>query len=167
MIRTYKGVTPRLGLNVFIDESAQVIGDVELGRDSSVWFNVVVRGDVNYITIGEETNVQDLSILHVTHDTGPLVIGNGVTVGHHVTLHACTIEDYCLIGMGAIIIDGAVIGRESIVGAGAMVTKNKTFPPRSLIMGSPAKLVRQLTDDEVDELYRSKDRYIEYKKAYM
>ncbi len=142
----YKDKLPEIGKQVFLADGSIVVGDVSLGDDVSVWFNTVIRGDVHYIRIGARTNVQDLSMLHVTHDTHPLIIGEGVTIGHNVVLHGCTIEDYCLIGMGAIVMDGAVIGHHSIVGAGAVVTGGKVFPPYSMIIGSPATLKRELND---------------------
>ncbi len=173
MIHTYKQHTPRLGDQTWVADSADVIGDVTLGEACSVWFGCVIRGDVHRIVIGDRTNIQDLSMIHVTHykkpdmsDGNPTIIGSDVTVGHRVMLHGCTVEDACLIGMSATILDGAVIGRESIVGAGALVTKNKVFPPRSLIMGSPAKAVRTLSDEEVAELYASAKRYVAFKEDY-
>jgi len=173
MIHTFKGVEPKVKKGTWIAPSADVIGEVSIGEDCSIWFGCVVRGDVHYISIGNRTNIQDLSMIHVTHykngnkSTGnPTVIGDDVTVGHRVMLHGCTIEDACLIGMSATILDGAVIGKESIVGAGALVTKNKIFPPRSLIVGSPAKVVRELNDEEVAELYASAERYVAFKKDY-
>jgi len=173
MISNYQHYTPILGDKTWIAPSADVIGRVELGEDASIWFGTVVRGDVHFIKIGDRTSIQDLSMVHITHhkrddmsDGHPTIIGNDVTVGHRVMLHGCTIEDACLIGMSATILDGAVIGKESIVGAGALVTKNKIFPPRSLIMGSPAKVVRELTDDEVAELYASAKRYVSFKENY-
>jgi len=174
MIMKYKDWTPKLKKGAWIAEGATVIGRTEIGEDSSIWFGVVVRGDVHYIKIGDRTSIQDLSMVHVTHhkredmsDGNPTIIGNDVTVGHRVMLHGCTIEDACLIGMSATILDGAVIGKESIVGAGALVTKNKKFPPRSLIIGSPARFVRELTDDEVKELYASAKRYVKFKDSYL
>jgi carbonic anhydrase/acetyltransferase-like protein (isoleucine patch superfamily) len=173
MIHTFKDMTPKVPQKTWIAPSADVIGDVTCGEDCSIWFGCVVRGDVHYITIGDRTNIQDLSMVHVTHykkadksDGNPTVIGSDVTVGHRVMLHGCTIEDACLIGMSATILDGAVIGKESIVGAGSLVTKNKVFPPRSLIMGSPAKIVRSLSDEEVAELYASAKRYVAFKEDY-
>ena len=170
----YLGTTPTVKNKAFIAPNAMVIGDVTLEEDSSIWFGAIVRGDVHRIHIGKRTSIQDLSMVHVTHykdgdtSTGnPTIIGDDVTVGHSVVLHGCTIEDACLIGMGATIIDGAVIGKESIVGARALVTKNKVFPPRSLIMGSPAKVVRTLTDEEVQELYDSARRYVGFKDNYL
>jgi len=162
-----------VGDKTWIASSADVIGEVDIGEDCSIWFGSVVRGDVHYIKIGNRTNVQDLSMIHVTHykngdkTTGnPTIIGDDVTIGHRVMLHGCTIENACLIGMSATILDGAVIGKESIVGAGSLVTKNKVFPPRSLIMGSPAKVVRALREEEVAELYASAKRYVAFKEDY-
>lgn len=174
MVIKFKEWTPKLDKNAWIAEGASVIGRVKMGKDSAVWFGCVVRGDVHNITIGDRSNIQDLSMIHITHhkkedmsDGNPTIIGNDVTIGHRVMLHGCTIEDACLIGMSATILDGAVIGKESIVGAGSLVTKNKKFPSRSLIMGSPAKLVRELRDDEVDELYASATRYVKFKNEYL
>jgi carbonic anhydrase/acetyltransferase-like protein (isoleucine patch superfamily) len=173
MIHTFKNIKPKLGTNTWIASSADVIGDVVCGEDCSIWFGSVVRGDVNYIKIGNRVNIQDLSMIHVTHykkadksDGNPTIIGDDVTIGHRVMLHGCTIENACLIGMSATILDGAVIGEESIVGAGALITKNKIFPKRSLIVGSPAKAIRTLNDDEVKELYASSSRYVKFKKDY-
>jgi carbonic anhydrase/acetyltransferase-like protein (isoleucine patch superfamily) len=174
MIYKFKEWTPALGENSWIAPSADVVGNVTMGEECSIWFGCVVRGDVHYIRIGDRTNIQDLSMIHVTHykkedmsDGNPTVIGSDVTIGHRVMLHGCTIEDACLIGMSATILDGAVIGKESIVGAGALVTKNKVFPPRSLIMGSPAKAVRTLSDEEVQELYASAKRYVAFSREYL
>jgi len=173
MIYNFKNFTPTIGQGTWIAPSADVIGDVEIGEDCSIWFGTVVRADVHYIKIGDRTSVQDLSMVHITHhkkedrsDGSPTIIGSDVTIGHRVMLHGCTIEDACLIGMSATILDNAVIGKESIVGAGSLVTKNKKFPPRSLIMGSPAKVVRELTDEEVTELYASAQRYVSFKNDY-
>jgi carbonic anhydrase/acetyltransferase-like protein (isoleucine patch superfamily) len=175
MLINYKNYSPKLAKNVWVAETSSVIGDVEIGEDSAVWFGCVVRGDVHSIRIGKRSNVQDLSMIHTTHHKGierrdddgnPTYIGDDVTVGHRVMLHGCTIEDACLIGMSATILDGAVIGKESIVGAGSLVTKGKKFPPRSLIMGSPAKVVRELREDEIKELYDSAKRYVKFKNSY-
>jgi carbonic anhydrase/acetyltransferase-like protein (isoleucine patch superfamily) len=127
----------------------------------------VIRGDVNYIRIGDRTNVQDLSMLHVTHDTHPLIIGNDVTVGHHVVLHGCTIKDRVLVGMGAIIMDGAVIGEDSVVGAGALVTEGTIVPPKSLILGSPAKVKRTVTETELAWIKESAENYVKYAGLYI
>jgi carbonic anhydrase/acetyltransferase-like protein (isoleucine patch superfamily) len=173
-ILKYKEFYPKLGKNSWVAKGAIVIGDVEIGQECSIWFGSVIRADVHYIKIGNRTNIQDLSMIHVTHykksdrsDGFPTIIGDDVTIGHRVMLHGCTIEDACLIGMSATILDGAVIGKESIVGAGSLVTMNKKFPPRSLIMGSPAKVVRELTDEEVKELYASAKRYVNFKDTYL
>jgi len=173
MILAFQKWTPKLSKNAWVAEGASVIGRTVMGEDSAVWFGCVVRADVHHISIGDRSNIQDLSMIHVTHhkledesDGNPTIIGNDVTVGHRVMLHGCTIEDACLIGMSATILDGAVIGKESIVGASSLVTKNKKFPPRSLIMGSPAKVIRELTDEEVKELYASAKRYVKFKNKY-
>jgi len=173
MILNYKDLSPRIGKNSWIAPSADVIGDVKMGEDCSIWFGCVVRADVHKIRIGNRVNVQDLSMIHVTHykkedksDGNPTIIEDDVTIGHRVMLHGCTIEKACLIGMSCTILDGAVIGKESIVGANSLVTKNKVFPPRSLILGSPAKVVRSLNDEEVKELYASASRYVSFKNNY-
>ena len=174
MIYNYQGKSPKIGAKTFVAPSSDVIGDTTIGEDCSIWFGTIIRGDVHYITIGDRTSIQDGSMIHVTHykkedrsDGNPTIIGNDVTVGHKVMLHGCKIEDACLIGMSATILDGAIIGKESIVGAGSLVTKNKKFPPRSLIMGSPAKVIRELNEDEIKELYASASRYIKFKNNYL
>lgn len=173
MILNYKELTPKIGKKSWIAPSADVIGDVSIGEDCSIWFGTVIRGDVHKIVIGDRVSVQDLSMVHVTHykkedksDGNPTIIGDDVTIGHRVMLHGCTIEKACLIGMSATILDGAVIGEESIVGANSLITKNKIFPPRSLIMGSPAKVVRSLSEKEIQELYASASRYVNFKNNY-
>lgn len=173
MLHSFKNMLPTIGSKSWIASSADVIGDVTCGEDCSIWFGCVVRGDVHFIRIGDRVNIQDLTMIHVTHykkedksDGNPTIIGDDVTIGHRVMLHGCTIENGCLIGMSATILDGAVIGAESIVGAGALVTKGKVFPPRSLIMGSPAKVVRELSQEEVQELYASARRYVAFKEDY-
>lgn len=167
MIRTFQGIKPTIAKSAFIEETAVVIGDVVIGEESSIWFRAVVRGDVNYIRIGHRTNVQDLCVLHVTHDTAPLVIGDEVTIGHNVVLHGCTIKDRVLIGMGAIIMDGAVIGEDSVVGAGALVTEGTIVPPKSVILGSPAKVKRPVTDKELAWIRESAQNYNAYARQYM
>ena len=167
MIRTFQGITPTIPASCFLEETGVVIGDVVMGEDCSVWFHVVIRGDVNYIRIGHRTNVQDLCMLHVTHDTHPLIIGNEVTVGHSVVLHGCTIRDRVLIGMGAIIMDGAEIGEDSVVGAGALVTEGTVVPPNSLILGSPAKVKRPVTDKELAWIKESAVNYVKYARQYL
>lgn len=167
MIRSYKGIVPTIDPSAFIDESAQIIGDVEIGGESSVWMNCVVRGDVNVIRIGRRTNIQDGTIVHVMRDTHPTRLGDEVTVGHGVILHGCTIDDRCLIGMGAILLNGATIGHDSIVAAGALVTEETKVPPRSLVMGSPARVRRELTDREVASIRDYAQRYVGYRLDYM
>ncbi len=165
-ILTWKNKKPDLGKNVFVASGARVIGDVVAGNDTNIWFNVVIRGDVNTIRIGFRTNIQDNSVVHVTRGSGPTNIGSDVTIGHSAVIHACTIEDNCLIGMGAVILDGAVICKNSLVAAGSVVTPGKTFPEGSMIMGSPAKAVRSLTPDEINGLQVSADHYVELARTY-
>jgi len=165
LIRSYKEIRPTLGERVFVDRSAQVIGAVTLGDDASVWMNTVVRGDVNRIEIGARSNVQDNCVLHVTA-VHPTVLAEDVTVGHSVTLHGCTVERLCLIGIGAIVLNGAVIGEESIVAAGALVPEGMQVPPRSLVMGAPAKVKRPVTDEEREGLVRYARNYVGYKETY-
>ncbi|HEX9741623.1 MAG TPA: gamma carbonic anhydrase family protein [Nitrospiraceae bacterium] len=167
MIRAFQGVLPVVPKSVFVEDTAVVIGDVVLGEDCSIWFHAMVRGDVNYIRLGERTNVQDLCMLHVTHDTHPLVIGSDVTVGHNVILHGCMVKDRVLIGMGAIIMDGAVIGEDCVVGAGALVTENTIVPPKSLILGSPAKVKRPVTEKELAWIRESAQNYVTYASQYL
>jgi gamma-carbonic anhydrase len=161
-----RNLIPSIGQDCFIADSADVIGDVQLGDHANIWFNCVLRGDINKIIIGKNTNIQDLSILHVVEET-PLLIGENVTVGHHVTLHACTVEDSCLIGMGAIILDGAVIKKNSIVAAGSVVPPGKTYPEGSFIMGNPAKVKRALNDEEKLQYGNHYKSYIIAKNDYL
>ncbi|MFN7131259.1 MAG: gamma carbonic anhydrase family protein [Myxococcales bacterium] len=165
-VRAYRGVSPTIHPTAFVEESAQLIGDVHLGERSSVWFNTVIRGDVHRIRIGAETNVQDLCCLHVLKDRFALTIGDRVTVGHHVTLHGCTVGELCLIGMGAIVMDGAEIGRECIIGAGSLVAPGTIIPPGMLAFGSPAKVRRPLTDAEKAHLRTSASNYVAYAESY-
>lgn len=167
MIRTFQGIEPTIPKSCFIEETAIVIGDVVMGEECSVWFHAVIRGDVNSVRIGHRTNVQDLCVLHVTHDTAPLVIGDDVTIGHHVVLHGCTIKDRVLVGMGAIIMDRAVIGEDSVVGAGALVTEGTVVPPKSLILGAPARLRRPVTDKELAWIRESAQNYVNYARQYL
>ncbi len=166
MLLPYKGIMPKLHETVFVQDGVRIIGDVEIGEKSSVWFNTVIRGDVNYIRIGKRTNIQDNSSLHVTKDTYPLIIGDDVTVGHGVVLHGCTVKDRCLIGMGAVILDDAEIGPDSIVGAGALVTEGTKVPSGSLVIGMPARVSRHLRPEEISRILRSAGNYIEYTKNY-
>jgi carbonic anhydrase/acetyltransferase-like protein (isoleucine patch superfamily) len=167
MIRTFQGIKPTIPASCFIEETGVVIGDVVMGDVCSVWFHAVIRGDVNYIRIGNRTNVQDLCTLHVTHDAHPLMIGDEVTIGHSVVLHGCTIKDRVLIGMGAIIMDGAVIGEDSVVGAGALVTEGTIVPPKSLILGSPARVKRPVTESELAWIKESAGNYVKYASQYL
>ena len=166
MIRPYKGRWPKLGDRVYVDVSAQVIGDVELGDHASIWMNAVVRGDVNGIRIGGGTNVQDNCVLHVTaeHRTE---LGEEVTVGHSVTLHGCRIGSRCLIGIGAIVLNGADVGEESVVAAGSLVPEGMKVPARSLVMGAPATVRRDVTEEERQGLRRLAENYLGYKDAYL
>jgi len=165
MIRPYKGIRPTLGERAWVDASAQVIGAVELGDDSSIWMNTVVRGDVNRIRVGARSNVQDNCVLHVTAQH-PTVLAEDVTVGHSVTLHGCTVERLCLVGIGAIVLNGAVVGEESIVAAGALVPEGMQVPPRSLVIGAPAKVRREVSADERAGLRRYAESYVRYKDEY-
>jgi carbonic anhydrase/acetyltransferase-like protein (isoleucine patch superfamily) len=167
MIRAYRGVRPAIAPSAYVDESAQIIGDVAIGDESSIWMSVVMRGDVNSIRLGARSNIQDGTIVHVMRGTHPTVIGDEVTVGHAVGIHGCTIEDRVLVGMGAIVLNGAVIGHDSIVAAGALVLEGAVVPPRSLVMGSPAKVRRALTDDEVDSIGNYAANYVRYRLDYM
>ena len=171
--RSFRGIEPRLGAGVFIDPTALVIGDVEIGAGSSIWPCTVVRGDIHRIRIGKNTNVQDGSVLHVTHD-GPywpggfaLAVGDDVTIGHRVVLHGCTVGSRCLVGMGAIVMDGATIEDEVIIGAGAIVTPGTRCQSQSLYVGSPARRIRQLTDKEVAQLVYSAGWYVKVKDGYL
>jgi len=166
MLRPFRGILPQVDPSVYIDQSAQVIGDVQIGADSSIWMNVVIRGDVNAIRIGRRSNLQDGTIVHVMRDTHPTHVGDEVTVGHAAVLHGCTIEDRCLIGMGAMLLNGAVIGSDSIVAAGTLVTEETAIPPRSLVMGRPGTVRRALTDAEVASIRDYAERYVGYKKDY-
>ena len=151
----------------FVDASAQVIGDVEIGEESSVWMCAVIRGDVHWIKIGKRTNIQDGSIVHGMTGTHPTSIGNNVTVGHASVIHGCTIDDQCLIGMGAIVLNGARVGTGSIVAAGTLITEGMTVPPKSLVMGSPGKVKRLLTHAEIVDIMAYADRYVGYRLDYM
>lgn len=167
MLRPYRGVLPRIHPTAFVDDSAQVIGDVTVGEESSVWISAVVRGDVHWIRIGRRSNIQDGTVIHVMNQTHPTTIGDNVTVGHAAILHGCTIEDQCLIGMGAIVLNGAHIGTGSIIAAGTLVVEGTKVPPRSLVMGSPGKVKRQLTDAEVADIQMYADRYVAYRVDYV
>ncbi len=166
MIQKYKDKTPQIGKTTYVAQSADIIGDVVIGEESSVWQNVSIRGDLDSIVIGDKTSIQENSSLHIS--TGiPLEIGSYVTVGHGVILHSCTVGDNSIIGMGATILDGAVIGENSIVGAGSLVTPGKSFPPNSMIMGSPAKVVRELSIEEQKNNRTHAEHYAHLGKEYL
>jgi carbonic anhydrase/acetyltransferase-like protein (isoleucine patch superfamily) len=167
MLRPFKSISPVVDPSAYVDESAQVVGDVAIGAESSVWMNVVIRGDVHSIRIGRRTNVQDLTVVHVMRGTHPTVIGDEVTIGHSVVVHGCTIEDRCLIGMGAILLNGCRIGRESIVAAGTLVPEGVEIPPGSLVMGSPGRVRRVLTDLERADIVHYADNYVAYRLDYV
>jgi len=165
-IRPHRGKRPQIAASAYIDPAAVIIGDVVIGEDSSVWPCAVVRGDVHYIRIGARTNIQDGSVLHVMSDERPLVLGDDVTVGHSVTLHGCTIESRCLIGMGAVILNGVTIGAGSIVAAGTLITERTAIPAGSLVMGSPGKVRRALTEIDKASIDSYARRYVGYKNIY-
>jgi carbonic anhydrase/acetyltransferase-like protein (isoleucine patch superfamily) len=158
---------PRVHNSAFIDDSAQVIGDVEIGEESSVWMAVVIRGDVHRIRIGNRSNIQDGTIVHVMKDTHATIVGDDVTIGHAAVIHGCTIENRCLVGMGAILLNGVHVGTESIIAAGSLLVEGMIVPPRSMVMGSPAKVRRPLTDAEVADIQMFADRYVAYRLDYM
>jgi carbonic anhydrase/acetyltransferase-like protein (isoleucine patch superfamily) len=172
-LRSFKGVMPTLGQRVYVDQASTVIGDVELADDVSIWPGAVLRGDVHYIRVGARTNIQDGTIIHVTHDGVytpggfPTVIGEGVTVGHAAMLHACVIEDYCLIGMNATVLDGAVVKKYGFVGAGSLIPPGKVVGERELWVGNPAKCVRLLSDKQIEQLHYSADTYVKLKDEYL
>jgi carbonic anhydrase/acetyltransferase-like protein (isoleucine patch superfamily) len=167
LIRSFAGKTPVLGDACFVAETAVVIGDVEVGARSSLWYGVVLRGDVHHIRIGEEVSVQDNTVVHVTSGQHPTIVGDRVTIGHAVVLHGCTVGDECLIGMGAIIMDRAVIGRNCVVGAGALVTPGTEIPEGHLALGSPAKVSRPLTEDELRWVSTSAKHYVDLAERYL
>jgi len=166
MLRAFRSVFPSIDPTAYVDISAQIIGDVHLGAESSVWMNVVVRGDVNRIRIGARTNIQDLTLVHVMRETHPTVIGDEVTVGHSAVVHGCTIEGRCLIGMGAKLLNGCHIGTGSIVAAGALVPEGMVVPPGSMVMGIPAKVKRPLTAAEDASIKWYADNYVRYRLDY-
>jgi carbonic anhydrase/acetyltransferase-like protein (isoleucine patch superfamily) len=167
MLRPHRGRLPVVDPTAFVDASAQVIGDVAIGAHSSVWMNVVIRGDVNAIRIGQRSNVQDGTVVHVMHDTHPTTIGDDVTVGHGAIVHGCTISSRVLVGMGAIVLNGAVVGEDSIVAAGSLVPEGAVIAPRSLVMGTPARFKRQLNDAEVASILESAANYVRYKQDFV
>jgi carbonic anhydrase/acetyltransferase-like protein (isoleucine patch superfamily) len=167
VLRAYRGTSPRVHPTAFIDASAQVIGDVEIGEESGVWMCAVIRGDVHWIKVGRRTNIQDGAIVHAMTGTNPTSLGDNVTIGHAAVIHGCTIEDQCLIGMGAIVLNGVHVGSGSIVAAGTLLVEGQKVPPRSLVMGSPGKVKRLLTQSEVAGIQRYADHYVEYRLDYM
>ncbi len=166
-IRRYNGKLPQIAATAYIDEAAVIIGDVVIGEDSSVWPCAVIRGDVHYIRIGARTNIQDGSVLHVMKDLYPLILGDGVTVGHGVTLHGCVIESRCLIGMGSVILNNVKIGAGSIVAAGTLLPEGMQVPVGSLVMGSPGKIRRATTAEDLDSIDQYAARYVGYKNTYL
>lgn len=161
MLKTIKGKSPDIDGSCFVAETADVLGDVRVGKNSSVWYKAVLRGDDNYIQIGENSNIQDNTVIHVAENF-PTLIGDNVTIGHSAIIHACTVGNNCLIGMGAIILDGAEIGDETIIGAGSIVASGKRIPSGVLALGMPAKVIRELTEEEKQSLKASADKYVRY-----
>ena len=167
MIKPLGDKSPEIHETAFVAENATVIGDVVIGEESSVWYGSVLRGDVNFIRIGNRTNIQDGSVIHVTTALFPTILADEVTVGHRATLHGCVVESNCLIGIGAIVLDGARIGRNSLVAAGSLVTPHTQIPPRSLVMGSPARITRELADEEIANLVHFWQTYVRLTKNYL
>lgn len=167
MIESFLGVRPKFGGNNFLAPTSVVMGDVELGVWTSIWYGAVVRGDVNWIVIGDESNVQDNAVIHVTNRVAPTTIGSRVTIGHSAVVHGCTVEDDVLIGIGAVVLDHAHIGKETIIGAGALVPPRKEIPSRSLVVGRPGKVVRQLTDEDLAKIREYARHYKEYSAMYL
>ena len=167
MIKSFQNKIPHLDKNVYISESAYVIGDVTLGDEVNIWFGAVLRGDMHYIQLGSRTNIQDNAVVHVTTDVSPTIIGSGVTVGHGAIIHGCTIEDNCMIGMGAIVMDDAVIGSGSLVGAGSLVPPKMVVLPNSLVVGLPGKVVRKISDEEYTMIIERPQEYIDLASIYL
>lgn len=167
MIIAHHGISPQIDPNAYVQQSAHIIGDVHIGAESSVWFNAVVRGDVCFIRIGARVNIQDNSTVHVFSGGIPTIIGNGVSIAHNVVVHACTIHDFTLVGMGAVILDGAEIGEECLIGAGAVVSPRAQIPPRSLAVGNPAKVIRSLKPEELERLHLNANNYVRFAREYI
>lgn len=167
LIRGYRGVEPRFGNRIFLAENVTIIGDVEIGDDSSIWYGSVIRGDVHHIRIGRRTNIQDNCVVHVTNGVWPTIIGDDVSIGHGVIVHGCTIERGCLVGMGSRVLDGAVIGEEALVGAGSVVPEGMEIPPRTLVLGVPGRVRRELTEAELDRVRKNSRNYLDYKEIYL
>ena len=167
MIKSFQDNVPRLGQNVYIAETATVIGDVTLGDNVNIWFGTVLRGDMHFIRVGSCSNIQDNVVVHVTTTVSPTHIGSGVTIGHGAIIHGCTIEEKCMIGMGAIVMDDVVIGTGSLVGAGALVPPNMQVPPKSLVVGVPGKVLREVTDEEYTMIIERPQEYIDLSAIYL
>ncbi|HEX7708422.1 MAG TPA: gamma carbonic anhydrase family protein [Thermoanaerobaculia bacterium] len=167
IVRTFGGKTPRFGDRIFVADNAAIIGDVELGNDCSIWFGTTLRGDVNLIRVGSRTNIQDNCTVHVTHQQWPTIISEEVTIGHGAIVHGCTVHRGALIGMGSRVLDGAVVGESALVGAGALVPEGMKIPPRTLVVGVPARVKRSLTDEELIRLDQSWRHYVDYKERYL
>ncbi|TGK17557.1 gamma carbonic anhydrase family protein [Leptospira fluminis] len=163
----YLGKRPKIHDSVFLAPGSQIVGDVTIGKDSSIWFQTLVRGDVNYIRIGENVNIQDMTVIHVARDVYPVEIGNHVSIGHRATIHGCILKDYSFVGMGATLMDGVELGEYAFVAAGALVTPGKKIPPGAMVMGSPGKIVRDITDKEREIIIRTTGNYVKYKTNYM
>lgn len=166
MIITLNGITPEIDPSVFIADGVFISGDVKIGKNSSVWFNSVIRGDVNYVRIGENTNIQDLSMLHISGGRNPLLIGDYITIGHRCIVHGCTVNNNVLIGMGSVILDDAVIGSNSIIAAGSVVKENSVIPENVLIAGVPAKIMREITEEEIIRIRKSAEGYVKNAALY-
>ena len=167
MIRSFKSITPVVDKSAYVDQSAQVIGDVQIGAESSVWMNVVMRGDVNHIRIGKRTNIQDLTLLHGMTGTHATVIGDEVTVGHTAIIHGAIVEDRVLVGMGAVLLNGVHVESDCVIAAGTLLTEDTRIPARSLVMGRPGKVKRVLTDIEIAEIRWYADNYVTYRLDYL
>jgi carbonic anhydrase/acetyltransferase-like protein (isoleucine patch superfamily) len=168
MIRKYKGISPQIHASAYVDESAQLIGDVTLGENASIWMNAVLRGDVHFIRVGANSNIQDLSVLHGMLNKWPVIVGDWVTVGHSVTLHGCVVEDHCLIGMGAVILNGARIGAGSIIAAGSVIPEGTIVEPNSLWAGVPGKFRKKIDDEQTQKMIlRYAKNYLDYKETYL
>jgi len=167
IVRAYQGKEPRFGSRVFLAENCTLIGDIELGDDCSIWYGTVLRGDINHIRIGARTNIQDNAVVHVEHGTGPAIVGEEVTIGHAAVVHGCTVHRGALIGIGAKVLSHAVIGEQALVGAGAIVQEGMDVPPRTLVVGVPARVKRDLKPEELARLDRSWKYYVGYKDEYL
>lgn len=167
MIYEFKGVSPKIASSAFVAPSADVIGDVVIGENSSIWFQCLIRGDVNYIRIGDNCNIQDHCIIHVARDVYPVNIGNNVSLGHRVTIHGCTLKDYSFVGMGATVMDDVELGEYAFVGAGTLLTPGKKIPPGVLVMGSPGKIIRDINEKEREIIERTANNYKKYKDNYL